>query len=97
MVGSFGTGPRYIPKRMVETAQRVARPPHRGLARESIMLRVDGTEQVLEVVRQERFLGGTQAYWLCGRCGALRQHLYAVSGELACRVCLARPHTTEDR
>jgi len=72
---------------MVETTQKVAAPPHAGLARESLTLRVDGAEQVVEVVRQERFLGGTQAYWVCSRCGALRSHLYVVAGALACRVC----------
>src|SRR5262245_11722065 len=75
MVASFGSGARYTPKRMVETTQKVAAPPHAGLARESLTLRVDGAEQVVEVVRQERFLGGTQAYWVCSRCGALRSHL----------------------
>src|SRR5262245_45181298 len=87
MVASFGSGHARAPRRLIESAQRVAAPPHRGLARESITLRVDGGDQVLEVVRQERFLGGTQAYWACPRCGALRQHLYVVAGELACRVC----------
>jgi hypothetical protein len=87
MVASFGSGSRYTPKRMVETTRKVAAPPHAGLARESLTLRVDGAEQVVEVVRQERFLGGTQAYWVCSRCGALRSHLYAVAGALACRCC----------
>ena len=87
MVASFGSGSRYTPKRMVETTRKVAAPPHAGLARESLTLRVDGTLQEVEVVRQERFLGGTQAYWVCSRCGALRSHLYVVAGALACRVC----------
>jgi hypothetical protein len=48
---------------------------------------VDGVPQELEVVRQERYLGGTQAYWCCGQCSALRSHLYVVEGVLLCRAC----------
>jgi hypothetical protein len=51
------------------------------------MLLVDGAERLLEVVRQPRHLGGTQAYWVCPRCGALRDSLYVLDGTLACRVC----------
>jgi len=58
-----------------------------GLARESITLRVDGAEQVLEVERQNRFLGGTQAFWRCPRCEALRSHLYVLDGVVLCRKC----------
>jgi hypothetical protein len=64
-----------------------AQPLHRGLAREDVTFRVDGAVQVVEVVRQERRLGGTQAYWVCPKCGTLRSHLYVVGGELACRCC----------
>jgi hypothetical protein len=52
-----------------------------------VTFRVDGTLQLVEVVRQERRLGGTQGYWVCPRCGALRQHLYVLDGALLCRVC----------
>src|SRR5262249_38638961 len=86
MVASFGSGPRCAPRRTVESTQKVAAPPHAGLARETLTLSVDGVPQEVEVVRQERFLGGTQAYWCCPKCGALRSHLYGVAGELACRV-----------
>ena len=43
--------------------------------------------QEVEVERQPRRLGGTQAYWRCGQCSALRSHLYVVAGVLACRKC----------
>jgi hypothetical protein len=87
MVSSFGsTGPLQTSKSFVEDTQRVAAPPHAGLARETLTLLVDGVSQELEVVRQERHLGGTQAFWVC-RCGALRSHLYVVHGVLQCRAC----------
>ena len=72
---------------MVQTVQKVAAPPHAGLARETLTLLVDGAEQVVEIVRQPRHLGGTQAYWRCPRCEVLRCDLYVVDGALACRVC----------
>ena len=88
MVSSFGaTHPRNPATRLVDTAQKIRPPPHRGLARETLTLRVDGAEQELEVVRQERRLGGSQAYWCCPQCSALRSHLYVVDGVLAGRCC----------
>src|SRR5262249_59337568 len=87
MGASFGSGPRCASRRTVESTQKVAAPPHAGLARETLTLSVDGVPQEVEVVRQERFLGGTQAYWCCPKCGALRSHLYVVAGELAGRCC----------
>jgi hypothetical protein len=72
---------------MVDTVQRVANAPFGPLAREALTLRIGEAEQVVEVERQDR-LNGTQAYWRCPKCDALRQHLYVVGGELACRVCL---------
>ena len=88
MVSSFGaTHPRNPTTRLVETAQKVGPPPHHGLAREELVLLVDGTPQRLEVIRQPRHLGGTQAYWRCPKCEALRQHLYVLDGVLRCRVC----------
>jgi hypothetical protein len=72
---------------MIETVQRVASPPHRGLAREGVTLRIGDAEQVVEVVRQPRHLGGWQAYWRCPRCEALRSDLFVVERVLACRVC----------
>jgi hypothetical protein len=72
---------------MTETAPRVAAPPHRGVARETATVVIDGAEQKLEVVRQDRINGGQQAYWSCPRCGVLRSHLYLVDGALACRCC----------
>src|SRR5215510_15079914 len=61
--------------------------PHRGLAREEVVVLVDGIEQRLEIVRQER-IHGQQAYWACPRCSELRWHLYARGNEIACRRCL---------
>ena len=60
---------------------------HRGVAREALTLRIGEAVQVVEVERQDR-LNGSQSYWRCPRCEALRAHLYVVAGELACRVCL---------
>jgi hypothetical protein len=76
---------------------RVAPPPHRGLAREEVRVVVDGAEQVIEIVRQDR-VRGQMAYWQCPTCGELRWHLYLLNGEIACRECLGlsyackRPH-----
>lgn len=80
------SGPPRTSKRMVESVQKVAAPPHRGLAREQVTLLVDGREQRLEVVRQNR-IHGQQAYWLCPRCSTLRSHLYVLDCTLACRCC----------
>lgn len=71
MPASFGSGAQLTPARRVETTPKVGQPPHRGVAREAVTLSVDGVEQVLEVVRQKRRLGGQQGYWVCPRCGAL--------------------------
>src|SRR5262249_54574046 len=89
MVASFGTTttPRSSNRR-VEDTQKVTAPPHRGVAGETLTLLVDGVEQRVEVVRQERHLGGTQAYWCCPQCSTLRAHLYWHQGALACRACL---------
>src|SRR5262245_46518988 len=87
MVASFGTGHPRVPRRTVENAVRVVSPRHAGVAREAVTVRVDGVEQGLEVVRQPRHLGGTQAFWVCRRCSALRQHLYFEDAELVCRIC----------
>src|SRR5215471_15396006 len=89
MVSSFGsTGRPRTTKRMVEDAQKVAPPPSCPLAREAVTLLVGGFEQVVEIVRQPRHLGGTQAFWLCPKCSTLRAHLYVLAGELGCRACL---------
>ena len=64
-----------------------ASPPHRGVARETVTVVINGVEQELEIVRQDRINGGQQAYWLCPRCGAPRCHLYLHNGELAGRCC----------
>jgi hypothetical protein len=89
MSGTFGSGAHRTPRPLVETAQKVASPPHRGPAREEVELLLDGVPQTLAIVRQNRINGGTQAYWLC-RCGAKRAHLYVLENELACRVCLRK-------
>jgi hypothetical protein len=64
----------------------VAPPPSTGLAHEEVRVVIDGVEQVVEIVRQDR-IHGQEAYWLCPRCSALRWHLYLRDGVLACRVC----------
>ena len=87
MVSSFGaTAPRTA-KRLVEGSQMVAQPLHRGVAREAVRIVVDGVPQTIEVVRQERHLGGTQGFWVCPKCAALRSHLFILDGSLCCRVC----------
>jgi len=62
MPASFGSGAQLTPARRVETTPKVGQPPHRGVAREAVTLSVDGVEQVLEVVRQKRRLGGQLDY-----------------------------------
>jgi hypothetical protein len=88
MVASFGTGNPSAPARLVENTPKVLAPRHAGLARERLVVVIDGVRRELEVERQERHLGGTQAFWRCGQCSSLRSHLYVVGGVLACRVCL---------
>src|SRR5262249_37754597 len=61
--------------------------PHRGVAREDVRVVVDGREQTLTVVRQDR-IHGQEAYWCCNRCGALRWHLYIRDSQIGCRECL---------
>jgi hypothetical protein len=65
-----------------------AQPPHAGLARETITLVVDGVEQELEIVRQERRLGGQQGYWVCPKCAALRAQQLTISADV--RICARR-------
>jgi len=84
-MGSFGSGLEPTPRRLVESCLMVAAPPFGAVAR--VALQIDGAVQQVEVEHQERRLGGSQAYWRCPRCGALRSHLYVVDGVLACRVC----------
>jgi hypothetical protein len=79
--------PLSPPRRLVETTQGVAAPPHRGVAREQLCVVIDGVSTWVEIVRQRRHFGGTQAFWRCGQCSALRSHLYVVEGALQCRVC----------
>ena len=87
MPASFGSGGRYVPRRLVENTQGIAQPLHRGVAREGVTFLIDGVEQLVEVVRQERRFGGSQAFWICGQCSSLRSHLFVVNGSLLCRVC----------
>src|SRR5262245_13754838 len=86
MPSNFGAGPRRTRRPLVETTTRIAAPPHRGAARETITVRVDGVPAELEVIRQPRHFGGQQAFWVC-KCGALRSHLYVHNGELVGRCC----------
>lgn len=86
-MGSFGSGGLPAPRRLVEGTQGIAQPLHCGIAREAVTFLIDGVPQQVEVVRQERHLGGQQGYWVCPRCGALRAHLFILDGSLCCRVC----------
>jgi hypothetical protein len=61
--------------------------PHRGVAREEVRVVVDGREQQLAIVRQDR-IHGQEAFWECPACGKLRWHLYLLGGQIGCRVCL---------
>ena len=80
----FGKGrPRKL-RPTVENTPRIASPPHRGLAREEVVVVVDGREQRLAIVRQDR-IHGQEAYWLCPRCGSARMHLFLLNGEIGCR------------
>lgn len=86
-MGSFGSGAEPAPRQLVANTQGIAAPVHRGVAREVVTFQVDGDLQEVEVIRQVRRFGGSQAYWRCGQCSALRSHLYVVAGVLACRCC----------
>jgi len=79
--------PLYSLQRWILPGHGSGEPPFGPLAREVLRLRVGEVERVVEVVRQERHLGGMQSYWCCPKCSALRQHLYILDGELACRCC----------
>src|SRR5215831_112130 len=83
----FGKGRPRKSRPLVETTPRVAQPPSTGVAREEVRVVVDGKEQVLMIVRQDR-IHGQEAYWDCPRCGKLRWHLYLHNSEIACRECL---------
>jgi len=54
-----------------------------------LRFQIDGAVQEVEVVRQERRLGGTQGYWICPRCGDLRSHLFIVPDGAGARRCAA--------
>jgi hypothetical protein len=91
----FGKGRPKRPRPTIETTPRIASPPHRGVAREAVRVVVDGVEQTLEIVRQER-IHGTEAYWRCpGPCGELRWHLYLLNGVVACRECLGLIYSSD--
>ena len=62
----------------------LAAPPFGPLARETLRFQIDGAVQEVEVVRQERRLGGTQGYWICPRCGACARTFSS------CQMALAR-------
>jgi hypothetical protein len=89
----FRNGRPRRAKPTLETTPRIASAPHRGVAREDVTVTLDGVEQVLTVVRQER-IHGSQAYWLC-RCGSLRWHLYIRGSEIGCRVCLRLTYASQ--
>jgi hypothetical protein len=54
----FANGRPPGPRRLVETTLRIASAPSIGVAREEARVVVDGVEQRLEIVRQERIHGG---------------------------------------
>src|SRR5262249_46801870 len=73
--------------RCVDTTQRICQPLQRGVARERVTFLIGAVEQLVEVVRQERRFGGSQACCICGQCSSLRSHLFVVNGSILCRVC----------
>jgi len=91
--------PAGLPKtrrRFVDAVPRVGPPPARSalgeIARETLVLVVDGVSTPVEVERQSRPRGGAQGYWLCPvcsrRCCALFVIPHAPAGSaLACRKC----------
>jgi hypothetical protein len=87
----FANGRPPGPRRLVETTLRIASAPSIGVAREEARVVVDGVEQRLEIVRQER-IHGRQAYWACPTCGKLRWHLYLRDSQIGCRICLGLTH-----
>lgn len=83
----FRNGRPRKAKATVEGTPRIASAPHRGLAREDVRVALNGVEHVLTVVRQER-IHGSQAYWLCNRCGRMCWYLHIRGPEISCRKCL---------
>ena len=92
----FGVGgkPRK-PRPLVDSSARicvydvrgVATAPLMALAREAVTVVINGAEMVIDVVRDARFLGGGQRYFLCPDCSRKVWHLYVRDERLACRKC----------
>ena len=80
-------GPPQTRRRFVDAVQKVASPPARGLARETLVLAVDGVEVEVEVERRLLPRGGQQGFWLAPCCGRLCYDLFVIDGTLLCRKC----------
>src|SRR5262245_30500102 len=79
-------------RRFVDAVQKVAAPPARGVARETLVLVIDGVSTPVEVERQARPHGGCQGYWHCPHCDRKCCALFVTpsapaGSPLACRLC----------
>src|SRR5262245_53231848 len=78
-------------RRFVDAVQKIGPPPARSpfgdLARETIVLVIDGVSTPVEVERQARPCGGAQGYWLCPACSRRCCALFIIRNALRCRVC----------
>src|SRR5262249_12543256 len=52
-----------------------------------VILTVAGIETAVDLVRQDRYLGGTEPFFDAPCCGTLRRILYVLDGRLVCRAC----------
>jgi hypothetical protein len=55
--------------------------------RSHVVITVAGLVAAVEIVREDRHLGGEQCFFVCPRCGEHRSHLYIMRGRLGCRGC----------
>jgi hypothetical protein len=55
--------------------------------RSHLVISLAGNSVAVEVVREHRYLGGEQCFFVCPRCGEQRTHLYIMCGHLGCRGC----------
>jgi hypothetical protein len=70
--------------------QGVTNAPLTGASRAEatrLQLTIGAVSAVVQLVRQDRHLGGSEAFFLSPCCGTVRRFLYLDGNRLACRVC----------